>query len=491
MPIKYDDLNNVGVDPILDGQQTPLVEHLNDKPKSDVISDVMTNIIENKEKLKNTSLINMIGVLTPVTYFHITHDPTGNYATDTNGPNDISVNMNKYTKINNFKIRMSSENNFDNDIDEQEKSYISSGSMIILPRTLKPYENDMFVMKYYNKYLWYRVTSVKVKGFENDSGFECEFTLYDTLENFNIAKEFIIEEVDYIQELVGTTYRPIMASTDYAKLRKIQNLYNHLSGVFNSLFYDKRINCYLLKYHEEVKTYKENITNINTLGKQKGLFRANYNLEFNINLPKPVNMENIYYDSLLNEFIAKNNIFRSYDGLLIAIEPVLPQDRTVYRRSIFGCLETTSVSYYKNTIVSPINITISQPGLPAFFVGKKNIIHSAEKSLYNSGNPDDEVELLPSNLVNRILNGKTLDLTTHCSKSVYGSVDSLIIETIVRYVYKHTDDFLDRFMYLHDHIDDLYETVIAHPNIYYLFPLLGFVIDKSVKTIYQDNVYLR
>ena len=77
-----------------------------------------------------------------------------------------------------------------------------------------------------------------------------------------------------------------------------------------------------------------------------------------------------------------------------------------------------------------------------------------------------------------------------CTGKVYSSIDNFIIETITRYVYNKTDDFIDRIKYLYDHIDSLYEHEISYNNIFYLFPLLGYVLEHSLQKIYSDNVEL-
>ena len=78
-----------------------------------------------------------------------------------------------------------------------------------------------------------------------------------------------------------------------------------------------------------------------------------------------------------------------------------------------------------------------------------------------------------------------------CTDKAYASIDVLIIETIVRYVYKSTDDFIDRFKTLYDNIDELYEHNIKPIYIYYLFPLLGYVIEKTIEELYEDNILLK
>ena len=230
--------------------------------------------------------------------------------------------------------------------------------------------------------------------------------------------------------------------------------------------------------------------NINTLGKRGGIFRGNYDGDSFAyqNMPRIVRKEDIAYDNMLNHFITKNRIFRKYDGVTLSVEALLNLDRVGYKRSIFNCLETRTVANFKNTFVSPVNIAYMQHGVPSYLVGKKNVIYSDVPIM--DCVPDEE-QIFPTKLTTNILNGNKSEMQDPCSNKVYSSVESMIIETIVRFVYKQTHDFIDRFEYLYNNIDKLYEHNIKYADIYYLFPMLGYVIEKSLEEIYSDNILLR
>jgi hypothetical protein len=483
MPMKYKDFDTNQMDAL--HAATPIVEKLEEKQKTDAISDMMSNIIDEKQTLKNTSMIDMAGVLTPIDYYHIIPDKNNNYATDTNAPNDIAINQNKFYEIKNFKVKFPSKIELELDSEENDKSYITTGSIIILPRTIKPNENDMFIMRYYGKLLCYRITKVSPKSFEQDSGFDCEFSLYKA--DYEIDKSLIVSTYNYIQELVGTTYRPILTSVEYEQVQKCEKLYNHLSSVFNTLFYDRTVNGYFLKDYDPKISIDQNNNNIVTNHVNKDfVFRSSVNYDpFLYPTPKPVKKDKVTYDNFLNKFIADHRIFRSFDGLLLSTECLLPLDRIGYKRSIFGCLETQSCANYKNTFLSPIEITVCQPGLSAYFVGKTNILHLEGKI------SESEYNLIPSLLINQLLNGKMIDMKSSFIANTYASLDAFIIETITRYTYSCVDDFIERFIYLYGKLDDLYEHSISYVNIYYLFPMLGYVIEQIVEKTFKDNVLFK
>ena len=93
MPVRYDDIG-------LNGQNmqdtTPLVEKIDAKKQYDAVSDMMSNIIDEKQKMKNTAAIDMVGTLTPVTYYQVLAESSANYATNNSQPSDLSINDTKF-----------------------------------------------------------------------------------------------------------------------------------------------------------------------------------------------------------------------------------------------------------------------------------------------------------------------------------------------------------------------------------------------------------
>ena len=118
-------------------------------------------------------------------------------------------------------------------------------------------------------------------------------------------------------------------------------------------------------------------------------------------------------------------------------------------------------------------------------MGKFNVIHDDEISSF-SELPD----FFPQSLIEQVKNGKSKDLNVTFNGLVYNSIESVIIDTIMRYVYKKTNDFVDRFLYLYENIDNLYEHNISYANIYYLFPMLGYVIENKLEEMYSSNTVL-
>ena len=481
MPIKSSKIGNDLIN------NNSILDQLKTSESIEAKDDMMSDVLAEKLKMKASSAMHMVGVLTPVLYYQVVADGTNNYSTDANGPSDINYDTKKFIEIKDFRVKLSNATNFENANEEEEKSYETNGSMIILPRTIKPNVGDMFIMKYYGRNISYIVSSVETISMENDSGFECQYTIYK--ENYTVPEHQINSHKLYRHELVGTSYRPILTSNEYELLKKFEKVYDHMSDVFNDLFYDRDIDSYLCKNyekeHSKVKFVDNN--NINTLGKRKGVFRASYQGDCmtHANLPNVIPTEDILYDNLLNKFISSNRIFNHYNGLLLSVEPKMGEDRVGYKRSVFGCLEAKSVANYRNTFVSPMKIEILNPSINAYFVGKLNVIHGED--------------ILPAdaclNLLDKLKNSlllvqKTTDLHTKCTNTVYQSMEVFLVETIVRYVYGVCEDFSDRFKYLYENIDKLYEHEMSYIDIYYLFPMVGYILTKTLNEMYSNNIDL-
>ena len=106
----------------------PITERIT-TPQTDTVQsnteDMLSEIVDERTKMKNTSMIEMVGVLTTVTYYRSVKDPQNNYASDSNGPNGVALDTKKYDEISNFKVKINGSANFGQEGEEDNKSEIS------------------------------------------------------------------------------------------------------------------------------------------------------------------------------------------------------------------------------------------------------------------------------------------------------------------------------------------------------------------------------
>ena len=137
MPKKFNDyddddyLSNIPITERITTPQTETVQH--------TAEDMLSEIVDERTKMKNTSIIEMVGVLTTVTYYRSVKDPQNNYASDANGPNNVALDTKKYDEISKFKVKIDGSANFGQEGEEDNKSYESSGSLIILPKNVNSF----------------------------------------------------------------------------------------------------------------------------------------------------------------------------------------------------------------------------------------------------------------------------------------------------------------------------------------------------------------
>ena len=93
----------------------PITERIT-TPQTDTVQsnteDMLSEIVDERTKMKNTSMMEMVGVLTTVTYYRSVKDPQNNYASDSNGPNGVALDTKKYDEISKFKVKINGAANF-------------------------------------------------------------------------------------------------------------------------------------------------------------------------------------------------------------------------------------------------------------------------------------------------------------------------------------------------------------------------------------------
>ena len=92
MPKKFNDYDDDS-DYLLN---IPITERIT-TPQTDTVQnkteDMLSEIVDERTKMKNTSMMEMVGVLTTVTYYRSVKDPQNNYASDSNGPNGVAFSF--------------------------------------------------------------------------------------------------------------------------------------------------------------------------------------------------------------------------------------------------------------------------------------------------------------------------------------------------------------------------------------------------------------
>jgi hypothetical protein len=92
----------------------------------------------------------------------------------------------------------------------------------------------------------------------------------------------------------------------------------------------------------------------------------------------------------------------------------------------------------------------------------------------------DSLDLYPPRLISYILwEAKERSLTSYILNT-YEDMLEFICEIIGLHVHKHDDLLLKRLLLIYDHIDNFFDLSIDRHHLFYIFPLLAYVIQRAM-----------
>lgn len=467
----------------------PVSQSLQQKVSRDIIDERLSN--------KNSAMIDMIGMLTPVTWFHqVVSGPNTQYSMNTSANSDIAFESKKYDVYNNFQVKFDSKiENSDEGDSETVRSRITEGTLIVLPRSIKPFENDIICFVYLDKFNIYRITNVEPLSMESDQSFRCSFTLFMS-DKFLTEKDFkesisIVNEYIFKPELVGTTYRPILTYKEDEFITNMRELYNTIGKIYIDNCYDTTLNTFFLRYYgSETNTLThlkpqdfENpidgsiVRPINELYYPKQ-FSSYYGQDPRVKYVEyyPINM----YDNLMTYFIKTNRIFYEVEGQIYVPDLLLTIEEGVYMRSIFTAIEKRDPRRFVNKYTDSSKISVKHPGTSALLLGKYIISHF-------EGSTGTSVQLIPEVLKDLITNPPDSIIVPFREKQ-YDNYTALISEIIARHVLRISSDLEEPLNTLHENMCYLFSDSVKPENIYYLYPMLGYVIMKTLEEKFSEKV---
>lgn len=276
---------------------------------------VQDNIFQYEEKLKSPMSRFLDTTPTFVTYYHINPDET----TVDEGFKDISSIIGfrspiKYKKIQNFPLYGIEQvipqiQEMDQGLDTDFNS-----EAIVLPGTIKPLENDFFMIPYLHDVYLFRVTEITYDNVMPDNFYKLDYKLeYIDQEKVDALEKQANETYTCILDNIGTENKCIIETDTIEKIEKIEKMYDDIATTYLSLFYDDRHNCLL-----------------GDLGKGQRL-----------------------YDPFQTEFVNKHNLFNKKNNLKTLLFTNQVDDnkkRIKYEKSVYRFMERrdyTKISNFK------------------------------------------------------------------------------------------------------------------------------------------------
>lgn len=182
-----------------------------------------------------------------VTYYHINVNET----TVDDGYRDIESIIGarsplRFQKIENFPIYglepvILAIQDSDQGLDTEYSS-----ECVILPNTIKPLQNDFFMIHHVKESFIFRVTEVQYDSIRPDNfykiGFRFEWLDDDKVEEMNNQVE---EKFSCILQNIGSENNCIIKEEYKTRLDEIDAMYNDMVNTYKSIFYNERYNCFL------------------------------------------------------------------------------------------------------------------------------------------------------------------------------------------------------------------------------------------------------
>jgi hypothetical protein len=182
-----------------------------------------------------------------VTYFHINVNET----TVDDGFRDIESIIGarsplRFQKIENFPIYglepvilaiQDMEQGLDTDY---------SGDAIILPNTIKPLQNDFFMITHVKGSFIFRVTEIQYDSIRPDNYYKLSFRLEYLDENKEEELNNQVEEkYTCILQNIGSENTCIIREDYMNQISLLDDLYSDMLSTYKALFYNERYNCFL------------------------------------------------------------------------------------------------------------------------------------------------------------------------------------------------------------------------------------------------------
>ena len=192
-----------------------------------------------------------------VTYFHINVNET----TVDGGFKDIEDIVGnrsplKFQKIENFPIYglepvvLSIQDN-DQGLDTEY-----SAECVILPNTIKPLQNDIFMINHVKGSFLFRVTEVQYDNIRPDNYYKISYR-FEWLDDDKVDElnEQVQEKYSCILQNIGTENNCIIKEEYLERIQNIDDMYDDMVSTYKTIFYNERYNCFLGETNDGYKIY--------------------------------------------------------------------------------------------------------------------------------------------------------------------------------------------------------------------------------------------
>lgn len=195
-----------------------------------------------------------------------------------------------------------------------DASFDSDGT--ILPNTIVPLPNDLFTVSYLNKDYLFMITSVSYDFIKSHNFYKIEYTLRSvTPEQLTYLDRQIDEKYTCIFRNIGTEDKCLIKTDDFMNMVELNRIFKKLSDRYLHTFYHKKYNCFIFQCP---------------------------------------NQGNKIYDSFLNHFIDKHELFNekfNYKTIQLSNEDYSDRFESDYDMSWYTTLEQCNLAQVPDHII--------------------------------------------------------------------------------------------------------------------------------------------
>lgn len=208
---------------------------------------VNNNAFIYEDRIKSPSARLLDVTQTYTTYYHINNNET----TTDSGFVDVSEIIGnrspiRFNKIENFPIYGLDQIVIQLQEDDAGLDGSYEGDATILPGTVKPVQNDFFIIPILKDSYVFRVTDIQYDNIMPDNFYKISFKLeyidpnYIKLLNDQSVEDFVCALDNY-----GTDSNCIIEKSCFTKIKEIQKMYQEITEFYKAMFYNERHNVFL------------------------------------------------------------------------------------------------------------------------------------------------------------------------------------------------------------------------------------------------------
>ena len=218
---------------------------------------VEKNIFKYEERLKSPIRRFSDKSFVPVSYYHI----RASSSTTDKGFGDVEEILGKHSpikfeKIDNFPLYGLDQMVLQLNVEDQGLDSNFESDAIIMAGTLKPLQNDYFMIKHLKDSYIFRVTGVEYDTVVSSGCYKINYILeYIDSEMKENLKSQTVDEFTCIVENIGTSDKCIIQSETYDRISKIDKMYDDICKVYMAFYYNERYNCFLADFGNGEKLY--------------------------------------------------------------------------------------------------------------------------------------------------------------------------------------------------------------------------------------------